>query len=402
MRRVVPIAALVILAGGGVWYALRGSSREPASGGGELNTASGADAPAALPEPGAPAASRLAPAPGTGATSPPASPREPGPGAIEVRAIPDDPVERGPATLVLTVRDADTDAPVSGTVHLWRLDAPGNADWLEGDQLQGMLWVAEGRGERGELPEGRYRAVFSEQRAAAEDPAMFEVRGERSEITLAVPMPRRFPAWLRLLDEHGHPLPAAELGWSGRRWSKVSTPPVWAHARTLRDASIPVPHRGQGGHASMSSGGSAGTSVRAVDGLLPIGDFAEPSRGERSARMGRVRAEGRSTVDVTLGGGPTSPTTHLGVSLPLATLLDRVLLPDGAPVFGSKTRVRATCQAELLTPETPPDRWRSMPVRIVVTLDGYEPLEWTADADHPSPLPPPWKRVEAKAPEAPR
>lgn len=402
MRRVVPIAAFLILAWIGAWLAFRGSTRETASSELERRTALAADAPLALRESGAAPDTRLAPAPGAGAPrSTAAPPIEPTTGAVWVQAIPDDPVEHGPAALALTVLDEEAGVPQTGTVNLWRLDAPGNAGWLAGDQVQGAIRISEGHGELGDLPEGRYRAVFEEQRAAAGDPAQFEVRGARTEVTLRVPMPRRFQASLRLLDERGQPLRSAELDWGGRRWSKVSAPPPWAHARTLRDASISVPYRFRGGHANMSSGGSAWKPIEAVDDLLPVGDFAEPSRGTRSARWKGVRVEGRSGVDVTLGDGATSPTTHIGVSLPLALLLEHLLLPDGTPALGSAAWVRATCKAELLTPETPPDRWRSMPVRVEVTLDGYEPLEMTADADHPSPLPPPWKRVEEKPPEKP-
>ena len=43
-----------------------------------------------------------------------------------------------------------------------------------------------------------------------------------------------------------------------------------------------------------------------------------------------------------------------------------------------------------MTEGTSADRWRTLPIRIHVTIPGYEPLEVTANAAQPSPMPPPW------------
>lgn len=137
----------------------------------------------------------------------------------------------------------------------------------------------------------------------------------------------------------------------------------------------------------------------AVNDVLPVGEFLESSRRRTERVWLRVRTAGRNDVNVTLGEGASGPTTHLAVALPLATLLDRLVLPDGMPVLGSAA---VTCEAELLTPETPPDRWRTLPVRVVVQFPDYQPLVVTADADHPSPLTPPWVRTPEKPAETPR
>ncbi len=399
MRRIVPLAAFLILAGGGAWFALRGAGREPSTSDPASREGAAASPPAALPESDVAPDTRLAPAPGVG-TSPAnvATPAQPPPGAVEAQAIPDDPIEEGPATLALTVLDDETGAPQTGTVNLWRLDAPGNAGWLEGDQRQGNVLIAAGHGELGDLPEGRYRAVFEEQRGVVDDPAWFEVRAPRTEVTLRVPMPRRFPGSLRLLDERGVPLQEAEVQSSGRGYTMLPSRPAWVRVRELRNPS------GQGLFLGSGGGGGSFSSrgwrrVVAVNDVLPVGEFLESSRRRTERVWLRVRTAGRNDVNVTLGDGASGPTTHLAVALPLATLLDRLVLPDGMPVLGSAA---VTCEAELLTPETPPDRWRTLPVRVVVQFPDYQPLVVTADADHPSPLTPPWVRTPEKPAETPR
>lgn len=173
----------------------------------------------------------------------------------------------------------------------------------------------------------------------------------------------------------------------------VSTP-AWIRVRNLRD---PSGFAGfGGGRGGARQGSPRRTRITAVNDLLPVGEFQEPSRGQRERQRLRIRTTDRSDVILVLGNGATGPTTHVGVALPLALLLDHVVLPDGAPVLGSSARISAECEAELLTPEAPQDRWRALPIHVTVRIDGYDPLEVEADAMHPSPLPPPWVRVEEK------
>lgn len=313
-------------------------------------------------------------------------------GPAQTWAPPDDPIQRGPTTLALTVLDQETGAPQSGTVVLWRLDAPGNVAWLSGDQRQAEVVLEAGRGEAVDLPDGRYRAVFLEQSRAADDPAELEIRGARTEITLRVPMPRSYPVSLRLLDERGVPLLETSIRASGSGGSYNLAVPTWVRARLLRG---PL-HIGGG---FTYSGWAAGDThplrwLRAEDGVFTVGVYAEPSRGKASHRSMYAIPPGRNDVAFAVGCA-AGPTTHLGVALPLALLLEQLRLPDGAPVAGSKARVEARCRTHLVTADMPPDRWRSLAIEITVRIDGYEPLRATADADHPSPTAPPWVPVTA-------
>jgi len=324
-------------------------------------------------------------------------------GPAQTWAPPDDPIQRGPTTLALTVLDQETGAPQSGTVVLWRLDAPGNVAWLSGDQRQAEVVLEAGRGEAVDLPDGRYRAVFLEQSRAADDPAEFEIRGARTEITLRVPMPRSFPVFLRILDERGLPVDATSVQASGSGGSHVLAVPTWVRPRKLRD---PSRIGGSFGSRHWAAGDTHPLRrLRSKDGVFAVADYAEPSRGKVPHRSMRAITPARNDVTFALGGA-TGPTTHLGVALPLTLLLEQLRLPDGAPVLGSKARVEARCRAKLVPAETAADGWRSMPIEITVKVDGYERLQATADADHPSPASPPWVREKPKpwekAREAPR
>lgn len=319
---------------------------------------------------------------------PPPAPAKPAAGPGGWTDPPPDPVENGPGTLVLTVLAEEKGPPLYGSVALWRIDAPGNEHWLPGDRLQATVKLSAGRVEIAGLPEGRYRAVYSGQRGASEDPSAFEVRGPRSEVTLRVPLPRRFAGSLRLVDERGVALrESSVLPWVWGR-TYVTDDPPWVKARELR----------QPGRYWLRLGGGAGGGgshrapkrIQGKEGVFAVGTFDEPTRAEKPYLNVRMLSTGRNDVEIKLGEGATGPTTHLGVTLPLALVLQRLALPDGSPVFGSVAKVEATCIAELVTEAMPPDRWRTLPVRVLVTLPGYEPLEVTATADHPSPMPPPW------------
>lgn len=394
MRRVVPIAVLLLLVGGGSWWALRRSTGAPQAGDPAAPSRGVGDAPAPLAE-GGPWEHRLAPAPSSGAIQPTSAPES---GTVidlsELEATPEDPVERGPATLSLTVLDEATAKALEGSVLVWRLGAPGNTHWLPGDQKQASIALQEGVGEVGNLPEGSYRAVVSGQRGASDDPLAFEVRAPRTEITLSVPTPRTFPGSLRLVDEQGAPIEEASLVYGSRSASRGEQAPAWVRARELRE-----PDRyyyvGRGGGRS-SGGRSHPVPIRAEGGLFAVGTFAEPSKTETPSQRLRVHVEGRNETRLTLGNGATGPTTFLAVALPLSTILRRLTLPDGSPVLGSTATVTAICNAVPVTDDTPPDRWRLLPVHVRVSVPGYETLEVFADSILPEPTMPRWVRAEPK------
>ncbi len=404
MRRLAPLALLLFIALAGLWLALRRSAEEPQPGGRTGQVRYVGDGPAPLAE-GAPWDHRLAPAPGSGAI-----PRAPEPESgtavdlSELEAVPEDPVERGPATLALTVLSEATAKAQGGSVALWRLGAPGNAHWLPGDQQQVTFPLVDGVGEVGDLPEGSYRAVLSVQRGASDDPLAFEVRAPRTAVTLRIPLPRDFPGSLRLLDEQGSPLGEASLVSGSASASRVTDSPAWVRARGLRD-----PERyfyvGRGG-GWASGGRSHPVPIRAEGGVFAVGTFAEPSKTEAPSQRMRVLAEGRNETWFTLGRGATGPTTFLSVALPLSTILRRLTLPDGSPVLGSTATVTAICNAVIVTDDMPPDRWKLLPVHVRVSVPGYETLEVFADALLPEPSMPRWVRTEPKpaedSPEAPR
>ncbi len=317
------------------------------------------------------------------------------------REPPPDPIEVGSATLAMTLVAEGKRAPLYGSAALWRLDAPGNEHWLPGDRLQASVTIEAGRGEVTGLPEGRYRVVYDKQRGASEDPPAFDVRGSRTEVTLRIAMPRRFEGSLRLVDERGVPLRESALLSRGFGGWKVTSDPAWRRAREVRRPGKYWLGLGGGGWGTGGGHHRTPKSILSKDGLFAVGSFEEPTKATVSHVDARMVSRGRNDVEVRLGDGPTAPTTHLGVALPLALVLQRFALPDGSPVFGSAAMVEATCVAELVTEGMSPDRWRTLPIRVRVTIPGYEPLEVTANADEPSPMPPPWVPPAGKPAQSP-
>ena len=89
--------------------------------------------------------------------------------------------------MFLEVFERTTREPVATTLHLWRLDAPGNEHWTAGDQRQAIVEVAAGGSWIRELPAGRYRARCVAERRGNDDPQEFvEMFKER-------PAVHRFP-----------------------------------------------------------------------------------------------------------------------------------------------------------------------------------------------------------------
>ncbi|MCA8978533.1 MAG: hypothetical protein H6831_14810 [Planctomycetes bacterium] len=169
--------------------------------------------------------------PATSAVTKDPDPDEPPEEAEDVELYPD-PVELGDCALFLEVYERSALLPVATTVHLWRLDAPGNEHWGAGAQLQATIDVGLEGGWARELPAGRYRARCLAERRANEDPHEFMVSGDTTRLRLSIDTPRERELLVQLFSADGEPIREAEFSLQVRGANSHSVGrPDWAKER---------------------------------------------------------------------------------------------------------------------------------------------------------------------------
>ncbi len=301
--------------------------------------------------------------------------------AGQANPLPEDPVERGPCSLLLRFFDASNGSPIEAmTVALYRLGAPGNAHWTEGDQLQARFTSGGGGARLDALPEGRYRIFALGQRAGSDDPPAFQVSGERTALDFELRMPRTEEVLVRILDETGRPLGSAQ---ERRRTHAVRSGeepvPSWREARLLRSgAEI---WRGRRGGRGGSRRGRQ-TLTASEDGTFLLGTHTESDRQENSQETHWIELAGRNDVVVRVTDDPNrtdapqagdAPTQHrfFALALPRAWLEGLILLPDGRRVEAAGGKLTLECEAV----RGIPGEWRTLPIRVAASVEGYEDLE---------------------------
>jgi hypothetical protein len=128
-----------------------------------------------------------------------------------------------------------------------------------------------------------------------------------------------------------------------------------------------------------------------ADGFFDLGRHRERSAWQHAKWSFVFRSDARVDVVAAADSGIVADTTFVGAAPRLAVLVAHVTRPDGTPVDPSTARIVAKCVAVRCAWDAPADAWRSVPVRVTVTCDGFEPLafEWTAaTADTPRVLVP--------------
>jgi len=180
--------------------------------------------PAATPEGPEPAPSEPEP------EKPDPEEAEPG----EPECPPEDPVERGSLSLFVLLADEATGEAFPSTMQLWRLDAPGNADYEAGDQLQERVEVAREGSWIRDLPAGRYRVLIHRQAPGTEDPPPFEIADRETHREFRVPRPGRFATRVRIYDENGALITRAKVRELGVCNSFEDPMPGWARLRRSR------------------------------------------------------------------------------------------------------------------------------------------------------------------------
>lgn len=308
---------------------------------------------------------------------------------------PHDPIESGSSSIHLTLQDSVTREPISSHIYLWRLNAPANEIWGEGDQCQFSLNIpAEGQTIR-ELAPGQYRAQVKATSLRSNDPSAFLVEANSVDthqgVSLSVARPSVRPAFTRIVDRHGNPITEIRKPGSGSRhghqWTapsptetrndSVDLIPSWITARKPKDPdTVPGYDRGGGKYGGRGSGLRTET-IQATDPRgFELGKFREPTLYTNNISTTRCATpEGRAHVNIRIDRRDASPWEYCGLSIERVLLLESIHLPDGRTGSSISDSVDIASQAIMSAAAT--EGWEDQVV-TVVTVDhpDYERLQF--------------------------
>ena len=280
-----------------------------------------------------------------------------------------DPVELGPAALDLRLTDARSGEPVASHVELWRIDAPGNEHWTDGDQLQDQAHVPVEGWLLTRLPEGRYRLVCHAQAWDAQPPEI-AVSAPRTRLDVAIELPRAFRVRVVVRDRYGRLVPTVFFGRERIETLEVSEP--WRFERLPREGDMMWETVGWSdlGPALESSEGP-----QAEDGF-DLGLYAGATRGQPERSVLALRTPEGARVCVRVPARADGDVHLVAVAVPRAEVADRVRMPGGGP---AQAEVSVTGWAQPATPATPGGGWERAPLEIRARLEGYRGVElaWT-------------------------
>lgn len=348
-----------------------------------IPNATTAPPPATDPKPPALDAPPVAPAPtavdAVAIRSELAAPLPPSRYAIVLGYEPDDPstpdpVEFGTSVLEVTLVDAETGAPIESSIDLWRLRAPPNENWLEGDQRIGRFKVGKSGFRIPDLPTGDYRIVILRQTSALPDPDPFEVKGVLTSLALPVVLPKPLPVWIDLWDESGTRVtekPRVEIqrtSAEGDVLDRSVADRPWVQARKKRDPEAGRSNTGGGGLGVAAFGSSARGPE--PDGFR-ISDLATASVAGSPAHTltCRVRGFEPCTAKV-LGTDVGDARRFVGVCVKNSSIVDRLSYradwsEEDRQRIGKALRLKATAVSRAENPRA--DAFLDVPIRV--TLD---------------------------------
>ncbi len=117
--------------------------------------------------------------------------------------MPEDPPQQGDCDLQIDFVDSITGVAVAGQAKLYRLNAPGNEHWTDGDQLQLSAWASDGHFIAAQIPPGKFRAYPLFARIDAPTPEAFKVEGFLTRVTQQVEMPQKELLHVQLFRSDG-------------------------------------------------------------------------------------------------------------------------------------------------------------------------------------------------------
>ncbi len=255
-----------------------------------------------------------------------------------------DAVEKGPCSLELTFHDSVSGFPVSGYAHLWRLGAPGNEWWTEGDQLQEGLEVKKGIAKVKGLPPGRYRvyALFAGRRSSSAPE--FLVNGDLTSARIPVEMPRPESVRLHLVDANGSPVqvPADSSlevmsSWSPRRHPGYGElRPKWLVRRMPTDPDVKFSARV--GESSMGASPKPWRVVELAGSSVDLGEIRGDPRWYHTDHCWKIRVGGGLPVKVSVVGAGV--TDYVAVLPDPVEVLEHFEFSKGTGFDSSKDELR--------------------------------------------------------------
>lgn len=241
-----------------------------------------------------------------------------------------DPVQTGECTLEIKFMDSKDFRPVSGRVQLWRLNAPANERWSNGDQLQVETIARQGLLTIEELPEGQYRLhpLFARKGSSAQ--AAFTVSGEFTTIDCMVEMPSTQDVAVKIyrLDQStflatGEPVETKRLGWSitGR-----PIDPQWQQRRIEKATGQPLP---QTISQKKGSGSKRPWRKQTVNDLgVRFAELAEGDRQSMRTYRFQLRNGSRESMRLNLE-HKGRDTQYVALFLSADELQDCLVFPEG-------------------------------------------------------------------------
>lgn len=227
--------------------------------------------------------------------------------------------------------------------------------------------------------------------ARGEDPPEFVLTDGVNDCVVRVANRRTFRLRVRILDETGAPRTRAvlERGPRGQSSFYFRGPPDWATPREAKAGRQTV--AGFGGGSGCGQGRPAAPVDADADGFFELDPFEESGHRGRSDQRYVFRVDEEAFAIVRADDSLDGDSTFVWVVPRPAAVVARVLRPDGTPLAPAAARIATRSDAVRLAWDPPADAWRSVPVRVTVTSEGFEPLsfEWTAaTADTPRVLVP--------------
>lgn len=311
--------------------------------------------------------------------------------------LPPDPIQLGESSLEMKLLDSLTKEPVSGTVQLWRLKAPGNEGWFAGDQLQHKAEAVDGVFRADQLPEGEYRIYALFAREGAESGAAFRVEGRSTALTQDVIMPHPEEIILVLYRTSGTRILGVEgEGFSWQEGGSTSShgydiEPDWLEHRWPRQDGV---------FESMSMGGGwGGGNHRTWKAMEPnffgygLGTRRQDSRGNKTNHRFYIREGDEEGMELRIRARGANH--YVAVYVSPDEVLERIVFPAGAPFRDLRESVSIDVFAHPVFHTDGGDGPSAetilldVPVNIRIKAEGFAPFHIT------------WKMREGRLPELP-
>jgi len=241
---------------------------------------------------------------------------------------------------------------VASGVHLWRLDAPQNENWTQGDQLQASLHVPESGAFVYELRAGRYRARCGREVEGHHDPPAFLVKGPRTNVTLEIVLPTVHPLYLRIFDETGLEIREARGNMRAHSLRRRSPrDPAWRTPRQPRAAGfVDIEWEEEMGLGFTTE--DAWPLQRAGPHGFALGEIHGGDRESVTTRLVQLRVDGMSEVRF-----------HR---------VDGVLVLVGSAASGLGEALRIEAEYVNGGDDAGPEPWREVPIHV--RLHGHPTL----------------------------